>query len=178
MSCGPTGVGLNRCKNEVSNYLNTFMAGCHKHKLIKPHAHPVMQRYIYSFFHSDLQMKKLRDQFICATWFWSPSPPLGLSSSAARYLPTCQKINTFWPVADKINGSCTLPLQNPKFSYSEENHEEFQHSLLLPTSVLWKHLQPGLSPFKKQRASHGLAIDAFPKAPIPIWVINRARDDS
>lgn len=51
MGCGPTGVGLNRCKCYVSNYLNTFLAGCHKYKLIKPYDAEIC--FVF-FFHSGL----------------------------------------------------------------------------------------------------------------------------
>lgn len=147
MGCDPSGVVLNRCKSSISNYLNTFLAGCHKHKLIKPRAKS------YSYF-SSFWLTNEEDKGPAYTCYsaLNPKPSAGLSTLATRCTPTWQIINKFLPVFDKINTLHAVSLQNPNKVFLQRwKSWRISVFVILPTSLPWKCFLPS----KNLGAHHG-----------------------
>lgn len=168
MGFGPSGVVLNRCRSYVSNHLNTFPAEWHQHKLIKPRAKPVIQNYSYF---SSFWFTNEEDEGSACTCYsvLNPKPSAGLSTLAIRCSPTCQVINKFWPVADKIKRLHPVSLQNHnKVLLQRWKSWRISVFVILLTSLPRKCLPP----FKNLRAHCGCT----PEDTIPIWIIREAKD--
>lgn len=139
MGCGPTGVGLNRCKCYVSNYLNTFLAGCHKYKLIKPRASPMVQRYKCFF----ILVYKWKSWMTSSCLLLIPEVQTLSRSffSTTRCLPACGKSTRFCLLLIKLTKHIPFSCQIlGNFSYKDEKHEAFQlQERHLPSSPLTTH---------------------------------------